>query len=277
MSAVDHTSHPAYDQDDLPPGTLAELFVTAVEKYGDRLAYQYFPDESSHLEGITFDEVYEIVGAAAAGLQALGLGPGDKVAILADNSPEWALADFACLCVGILDVPIYSTLTISQVAYILKNSEVQLVFVSDISQVRKVLEASRQIERDVRVVMFGSTEPPEDGVLVWRNFLERGRNAAVDSDQAFRAKALEAGPEDVATVLYTSGTTGDPKGVMLTHHNISSNVRSITRILPSTTGDTSLVFLPLSHVFQRTGSYFHFSSGVIQTFAILYPRWPRTS
>ena len=64
MSAVDHTSHPAYDQDDLPPGTLAELFVTAVEKYGDRLAYQYIPDESSHLEGITFDEVYEIVGAA---------------------------------------------------------------------------------------------------------------------------------------------------------------------------------------------------------------------
>ena len=115
--------------------------------------------------------------------------------------------------------------------------------------------------------MFGSTEPPEDGVLVWRNFLEHGRNAAVDSDQAFRAKALEAGPEDVATILYTSGTTGDPKGVMLTHHNISSNVRSITRILPSTTGDTSLVFLPLSHVFQRTGSYFHFSCGVIQTFA----------
>ncbi len=194
MSAVDHTSHPASDQDDLPPGTLVELFLTAVEKHGDRLAYQYFPDEGSHLEGITFDEVYEIVGAAAAGLQALGLGSGDKVAILAENSPEWALADFACLCVGILDVPIYSTLTISQVAYILKNSEVQLVFVSDISQVRKVLEASRQIERDVRVVMFGSTEPPEDGVLVWRNFLEHGRNAAVDSDQAFRAKALEAGP-----------------------------------------------------------------------------------
>ncbi len=267
MSAVDHTSHPAYDQDDLPPGTLAELFLTAVEKHGDRLAYQYFPDEGRHLEGITFDEVYEIVSAAAAGLQALGLGSGDKVAILAENSPEWALADFACLCVGILDVPIYSTLTISQVAYILKNSEVQLVFVSDISQVRKVLEASRQIERDVRVVMFGSTEPPEDGVLEWRNFLEHGRNAAVDSDKAFRAKALEAGPEDVATILYTSGTTGDPKGVMLTHHNISSNVRSITRILPSTTGDTSLVFLPLSHVFQRTGSYFHFSCGVIQTFA----------
>ena len=125
--------------DDLPPGTLAELFLAAVEQHGDRLAYQYFPDEGSHLAGITFDEVYEIVGAAAAGLQALGLGSGDKVAILAENSPEWALADFACLCAGILDVPIYSTQTISQVAYILKNAEVQLVFVSDANQAQKAL------------------------------------------------------------------------------------------------------------------------------------------
>ena len=71
MNAVDRPSHPASEPDDLPPGTLAELFLTAVEKYGDRLAYQYFPHEGSHLEGITFNAAYEIVGAAAAGLQAL--------------------------------------------------------------------------------------------------------------------------------------------------------------------------------------------------------------
>jgi len=263
MSAVDPTSDP----DDLPPGTLAELFFTAVENHGDRLAYGYFPDEGSGLKGITFDEVYEVVSAAAAGLQALGLSSGDKVAILSENCPEWALADFACLCTGILDVPIYDTLTISQVAYILENSEAQLVFVSDAGQAEKALEARRQIGRDVRVVMFDSTDPPEDDVLVWRNFLEHGRNAAASGDQGFRAKALEAGPEDVATILYTSGTTGDPKGVMLTHNNVSSNVRSITRVLPTKTGDSSLVFLPLSHVFQRTGSYLHFSHGVTQVFA----------
>ena len=263
MSAVDHASDP----DDLPSGTLAELFLTAVEKHGDRLAYEYFPDEGSGLKGITFDEVYEVVSSAAAGLQALGLSSGDKVAILSENCPEWALADFACLCTGILDVPIYDTLTISQVAYILENSEAQLVFVSDAGQAEKALEARRQIGRDVRVVMFNATDPPEDDVLVWRDFLEHGRNAAAGGDQGFRAKALEAGPEDVATILYTSGTTGDPKGVMLTHNNVSSNVRSITRVLPTKTGDSSLVFLPLSHVFQRTGSYLHFSHGVTQVFA----------
>ena len=263
MSAVDHASDP----DDLPSGTLAELFLTAVEKHGDRLAYEYFPDEGSGLKGITFDEVYEVVSSAAAGLQALGLSSGDKVAILSEKCPEWALADFACLCTGILDVPIYDTLTISQVAYILENSEARLVFVSDAGQAEKALEASRQIGRDIRVVMFNATDPPEDDVLVWRDFLEHGRNAAAGGDRGFRAKALEAGPEDVATILYTSGTTGDPKGVMLTHNNVSSNVRSITRVLPTKTGDSSLVFLPLSHVFQRTGSYLHFSHGVTQVFA----------
>jgi len=254
------------DPADLPTGTLAELFLSAVEQHGSRLAYRYFPGEGRDLEGMTFDEVYEVVAAAAAGLQALGLTSGDRVAILAENSPEWALADFACLCTGILDVPIYSTLTTSQVAYILENSQAQLVFVSDAGQAEKALEASRQIGRELRVVMFHAMEPPQDGVLVWRNFLEHGRNAA-DGDQSFRAKALEAGPEDVATILYTSGTTGDPKGVMLTHNNVSSNVSSIQRVLPSVPGDTSLVFLPLSHVLQRTGSYLHFRYGVTQVFA----------
>jgi len=254
------------DPDDLATGTLAELFLSAVEQHGSRLAYRYFPGEGRDLEGMTFDEVYEVVAAAAAGLQALGLTSGDKVAILAENSPEWALADFACLCTGILDVPIYSTLTTSQVAYILENSQAQLVFVSDAGQAEKVLAASRQIGRELRVVMFHAKEPPQDGVLVWRNFLEHGRNAA-DGDQSFRAKALEARPEDVATILYTSGTTGDPKGVMLTHNNVSSNVSSIQRVLPSVPGDTSLVFLPLSHVLQRTGSYLHFRYGVTQVFA----------
>ena len=101
MSALGSASDPA----DLPTGTLGELFLTAVEKHGGRLAYRYFPDEGNDLEGITFDEVYELVRAAAAGLQALGLTSGDKVAILSENRPEWALADFACLCTGILDVP----------------------------------------------------------------------------------------------------------------------------------------------------------------------------
>lgn len=262
-AALDSAPAPA----DAPTVTLAELFLTEVENHGARLAYRYFPDEGGDLEGVTFDEVYELVRAASAGLRELGLTRGDRVAILSENRLEWAIADHACMCSGILDVPIYSTLTVSQVAHILENSQVRLVFVSSPSQAGKALEACRQIAGDLRVVMFDSTDPPDEAVLVWRDFMEHGRNAAADGDQRFRATALEAGPEDVATILYTSGTTGNPKGVMLTHNNLSSNVRAVQRALPPVSDDTSLVLLPLSHVLQRMVSFLHFYDGVTRAFA----------
>jgi len=251
----------------IPVGTLAELFLTAVEKHSNSVAYQYFPNQGSDQEDVTFEEVYTLVRAAAAGLQELGLARGEKVAILSENRLEWAIADFACLCTGVLDVPIYSTLTASQVAYILQNSGAKMVFVSDSEQAEKAMEACRQIARDFRVVVFDPPDPPLEDVLVWRDFLQHGRHAAADSDQRFRAGALEARPEDLATILYTSGTTGDPKGVMLTHNNLSSNVKSVELALPPFSDDTSLVFLPLSHVLQRMVSIFHFSAGVTQAFA----------
>ena len=161
---------------------------------------------------ITFDEVYEAVCAAAAGLQALGLTRGERVAILSENCLEWALADFACLCAGILDVPIYSTLTPPQVAYILENSQAQLVFVSDARQAEKALAASREIGRDVRVVMFDATDPPGEGVLVWRDFLEHGRNVAADGDQRFRATALEPGRRMWRRSSIRRGPRANPKG-----------------------------------------------------------------
>ena len=263
VSVLDRVSNPA----ELPAGTLTELFLSAVEKHGYDLAYQYFPDEGSDLKDISFDEIYQVVRAAVAGLQALGLNRGERVAVLSENCLEWAIADFACLCAGILDVPIYSTLTVPQVAYILRNSKAQLVFVSDAKQAEKALEACRQIECDLIVVMFEPADPPHEGVLVWRDFLEHGRYAASDRDQRFRAMALEAGPQDAATILYTSGTTGDPKGVILTHNNLASNVKAVQRILPSVADDVALVFLPLSHVLQRMSSYIHFSDGVTQVFA----------
>jgi long-chain acyl-CoA synthetase len=263
VGGLDNASNPG----ELPPGTLVELFFAAVESHGERLAYRYFPDEGSDLNDVTFAETYEIVRAAAAGLQELGLGRGDRAAILSENRLEWAIADFACLCAGVLDVPIYSTLTAPQVAYILENSQAQLVFVSDAEQANKALEASRQIGRDVRVVMFDPTDPPHEDVLVWRDFLKHGQYAAGDGDQRFRTTAMEAGPEDVATILYTSGTTGDPKGVILTHNNLASNVKAVQEVLPQVTGDTSLVFLPLSHVLQRMTSALYFAEGLTQVFA----------
>ena len=263
MTTLDRVANPK----DIPDGTLAELFLEAVEQHGDRVAYRYFPDEGNELKDVAYSEVYEVVRCAAAGLQALGLTGGEKVAILSENRLEWAFADFACLCTGILDVPIYSTLTVPQVAYILDNSQAQLVFVSDSEQAEKAREACREIGRDLRIVMFDSNGPVPEGVLVWRDFLEHGRNAAAEDDQRFRVTALEARPPDVATILYTSGTTGNPKGVILTHNNLSANVKAVDGVLPLITGDDALVFLPLSHVLQRMVSFIYFSKGMTQVFA----------
>jgi long-chain acyl-CoA synthetase len=263
VSALERASSPSV----VPSGTLAQLFLTAVEHHADRLAYRYFPDDGDRLEDVTYTEVYEVVRAAAAALHELGLTPGEKAAILAENCLEWTLADFACVCAGILSVPIYSTLTSSQVGYVLENSQARLVFVSNVEQAEKALEAARQVGRELRVVMFDSTDTPPDGVLVWRDFLEHGRNAAAGEDQRFRTTALKTRPEDTVTILYTSGTTGNPKGVILTHNNLSSNVEAVKLVLPPVSTDTSLVFLPLSHVLQRMVSFLHFSDGVTQVFA----------
>ena len=152
----DHASNPA----DLPTGTLAELFLTAVEQHGNTLAYRYFPGEGSDLKDITFDQVYSGRASRGRGPPGAGTDPGgQRWRFYRRIAWSGRLPTFACLCIGVLDVPIYSTLTAPQVAYILENSQAQMVFVSDAAQAEKVLAACRQIGRNLRVVMFDATVP----------------------------------------------------------------------------------------------------------------------
>ena len=260
---MDQISNPA----DLPESTLVNLFLDASDRYGDRLAYRYFADAGDGLTDLSFREVYEVVRAAAAGLAALGLSRGDKVAILSENRWEWLVSDFACLCSGVLDVPVYNTLTVPQVAYILENSQARLLFVSSAEQMEKAEAVRRQLDAHIDIVAYDSLQSPVDGVLSWEEFLARGRASAETDDERFQATARQARPDDVATILYTSGTTGNPKGVMLTHNNLASNVEAVRRVIASLDDDTSLLFLPLCHVLQRMISYFHFAEGITQALA----------
>ncbi len=258
MGSLDYVSNPA----DLPPGTLSQLFLTAVEDRREELAFRYFPGDGDHLENMSYGAVYELVRVVSGGLQALGMKRGDRAAILSETRMEWSVCDYACICTGVLDVPIYSTLTGPQVAYILGNSDASLVFASTPDQAEKVGAASREMGRDIQIVVFDASDSLPEGALAWEDFLEKGRefDAEMD-DESFRAMALEAEPDGLATLLYTSGTTGNPKGVMLTHNNLWSNVTAAGRVLPRNEGDTALVFLPLSHVLQRMVSYLYFSRG----------------
>ncbi len=248
--------------------TLAEIFLDSVDEFGEADAFRYFTSEGV-LQGIRYREALAIVRRVAAALEVQGVTRGDRAAILAENRPEWALADFGCLCCGVVDVPVYPSLPASQVSYVLKDSGAKLLFVSTPEHLEKALIARAACASPVQLVVF---DPPPDlpeGVLSWEAFLEAGTALAEETgEDLFRERALQARPDDVATVLYTSGTTGTPKGVMLTHGNVGSNVLACSAVLGVTSADLAASFLPLSHILQRMVDYLFFHVGC----TIAYPR-----
>ncbi len=256
MGTRDYVANPA----DLGQGTLVQLFLEAVDRFGDGRALRR--RDSDGWVDISYREVEWGVRAASAGLRALGLERGDRAAILSPNRPEWTLADYGCLCAGVIDVPIYPSLTAAQVRYLLSDSGARLIFVSDRDQLDKILEIRSECPALEWIVVFDPEEGLSEGAIQWGDFLARGGGGVTSGhEDGFREAALSARPEDTATVLYTSGTTGDPKGVMLTHNNLYSNVQAASRVLPIDQRDSSLSFLPLSHVFQRMVDYLFFSLG----------------
>ena len=246
---------------EIPGGTLVDLFLAAVDRFGDHAAFRHVV--GGELLAISYAQAYQRAKEVARGLEEMGLTRGDRVAILSENRSEWALADYGCLCAGVVDVPIYPTVVASQVAFILANSGVRLVFVSDLEQMQKVEEACREVHLDVTIVTFDDVGVAPTNVVSWSDLLEGGRGSGnlTDEDDAFRTAARQAGPEDTATILYTSGTTGQPKGVMLTHNNLHSNVMAAGQVFAVSDKDSTLSFLPLSHVFQRMADFLFFSRG----------------
>ncbi|HLA13695.1 MAG TPA: long-chain fatty acid--CoA ligase, partial [Gemmatimonadaceae bacterium] len=205
-------------------------------------------------------EIQERVRHAALGLGTLGVTRGDRVAILSENRPEWAIADYACLTIGITDVPIYPTLPADQIAFILNDAGTVAIFVSNAEQGSKIAGIRSQVPSLRAVIGFEELGPAAD--MTFDELQQRGAAAETPQSLAdYRAAADGVMPDDLATLIYTSGTTGNPKGVMLTHNNIRSNVEAARLVLPFKGNDVSLSFLPLSHIFQRLGDYLMFATG----------------
>jgi long-chain acyl-CoA synthetase len=215
---------------------------------------------------LSYAELADQVQDFSLGLLELGVSPGDRVAILSENRPEWAVADYACLAARCTDVPIYPTLPAKQAEYILRDSGSVAVLASSDAQLEKVLAVKERLPA-IRHVIALEHQAPEPGVLGWSEVLARGR-AARERYPDWRAAALRVAPEDIATIIYTSGTTGDPKGVMLTHGNIASNVSTCVPLFSFSAADECLSFLPLSHIFERMfGHYSMFHAGVVINYA----------
>jgi len=194
---------------------------------------------------ISAEELYRNVVGVARALENWGIGKGDRVAILSENRPEWTITDFACLAVGAVVVPIYSTLTDRQTANLLRDAGVRAIAVSTKQQLDKVLSVREQTFLE-RILVMDHVESAQ-AYPIHRLMLQGPQQRDADFDM--RARSI--GPEDLATIIYTSGTTGDSKGVMLTHANMASNIECSLFEFGVGEGETSISFLPLSHVTAR--------------------------
>ena len=203
-------------------------------------------------------------------LQAWGINRGDRVVVLSENRPEWAVTDFATLLVGGIVVPIYATQTPEQVLFVLKHSEARIAVVSSHKQFEKV-ESVRAEAKLERIVIMDDVEDMPD--VPQMRCLLNGMDQVEDA--AMEAFAHSIQPDDVATLIYTSGTTGTPKGVILTHGNIASNLSVTEQLADIGPGDIGISFLPLSHITARHVDYLMFFRGVTIAYCPNFEDLPR--
>ena len=196
------------------------------------------------------------VYATARQLQAWGVRKGDRVIILSENRPEWAVADFATLLLGAVDVPIYATQTSDQSLYVLQNCGARVAFVSTRKQYEKLAAIRQQTGLEYVVIMDDA--PGLTEAVAMQSFL---RDASFENDPELEALGRLVEPDDLATLIYTSGTTGTPKGVMLTHGNMASNLNVSLDMYDIDKDDLCVSFLPLSHVTARHLDYALFNIG----------------
>ncbi|QQS51852.1 MAG: long-chain fatty acid--CoA ligase [Bacteroidota bacterium] len=189
------------------------------------------------------------------GLLALGIKPGDRIATVSNNRPEWNFLDMAMLMAGIIHVPIYPTISQDDFEYILHHCQPSLFFISDAQLFKKLQPLASQVKTIRDIYSFNRI----DGVKNWKEIFQAGREREPELKQQIETIKSSIKPDDLATIIYTSGTTGNPKGVMLSHRNIISNLSGIEKVFPFHHTQRTLSFLPISHIFERTINY-HFQN-----------------
>ena len=211
-----------------------------------------YMDAAGKWQAFSGMQMYQRVRTFAEALGRWGIQKGDRIAILGENRWEWAVADFAALAIGAVDVPIYPTLTAEQIGVLLADSGARVAVVSSRQQYDKVATVRSQTAIEKIVVM--DDEGVADAVLL-SSLLKDADSRGTERDAAFDRAAYDVAPNDLATLIYTSGTTGEPKGVMLTHGNIASNVNYSLAGFDIAQQDACISFLPLSHITARHLDY----------------------
>ena len=233
--------------------TLYDIFEGLASSGKD--AVQMSRDEAGKWTSVSARDFGFTVRCLSLGLNALGMQPGDRVAILSENRPEWAMADYAIICGGALSVPIYATLPAEQIVELLRDSGAKIAVVSTAEQLEKIRVIRDRCPELDHVIAIDAAPPDEPGYEHWIKTIDRGRGNMEMGSTVFEARASRIRPSDPCTIIYTSGTTGEPKGAVLTHANFVSNVLACCQIVPIRETSIALSFLPLSHVFERMLDY----------------------
>jgi len=234
--------------------TIIERFHERLREHPSKVALRY--KSNGQWRDITWRRYGEMVQQVSKGLMSLGLGHGDKISLLSNNRPEWHITDVGAMSIGGATAAIYTTNSPEQVAYIVQHSESKVAFVDVPEQLEKILKMRSELPNLKKVVVFEGYQGDADAdfVMTWDDFLKSGN--AVDDDR-FQQELAKVTPDDLATFVYTSGTTGPPKGVMLTHANIWFTCNMSNQHIPIEDGEDAraLSYLPLSHIAERMISH----------------------
>lgn len=226
------------------------MVLSGHERYSDHPVCRTKSGGAYH--DITWTDFAKGLHAHARGLLASGVNPGDRVAIMAPNCPEWAWADVAIQACGGISVPVYHTESLVNTLYILNNSSSRILFAWSPLVANEILQHLEELPHlESIILMRGTLQHPQ--VTLLGEFLADA-DPALDSEVLRRVQDGQG--DDLASIVYTSGTTGPPKGAMLTHRNFLSNVQSCAQLFQLGAQDTCLSFLPLSHVFERMAGYY---------------------
>ena len=250
------------------PTTLNELFNFSAEARRDSELLRFKQD--GEWRSLTYGEVAQRVRNLALGLHDLGIRSGDTLAIWSENRPEWNIADLAVLAIGAVDVPVYATQARSQIEYILADSATRAIFVSStfLEQAFTLKESLPGLEF---VIGFEGKSIGEGiaGGFTLEDLEARGRRVDGRESHLYESLSQAAVPDDLATLLYTSGTTGDPKGVMLTHRNLTRAALNTYRWLglEGRRDDVALSYLPFTHIFERDVWYLYAYAGIVVAYA----------
>jgi long-chain acyl-CoA synthetase len=236
---------------------LTTHFYDSAERFSSKAALKEKVGEV--YRSITYQEMKERVEQLAAFFIQAGFKPGDKAALLSENRPEWPISDMALISAGCVNVPVYPTLTPAQIGYILQDSDCRMILVSKPAQLQKI---QKIVSECPKLEMILSFDPlPSDlqieglKLVEYKSALSEGEAALKQVRSVLNSRLAKAHEDDLVSIVYTSGTTGNPKGVMLTHGNFASNAKTAADTIGFNAHQVLLSFLPLSHVLERVVNY----------------------